>query len=207
MAAYDDIPFLPDWRYGVNMSYLFETSLHESQTTLEQRAALREHPLRKMSCSFSGRTADQQTLVNRLISLLKTTMVVPIFSEQLRCTLITLEGTQGGGAADFLTCENVADHYNMSVANQIDGGVRQWIVVFDKTGAYPPTKCQVSGITGDVLSLWSELDYAYAASNMLIFPAFVGVLESFKKTLETDSVSVFNTTFSEIESWYDRSLG
>jgi hypothetical protein len=207
MSAYIDIPFLPDWRYGVNLNYAFETAINISQTTLEQRAAMREYPFRKMSCTFSGKVTDQQPLVNRLISLLKTNMVVPIFSEQFKCTLITLEGTQGGGAMDFLTCENVANCYNLSVANQIDGGVRQWIVVFDKTGTYPPTKYQVSGITGNVISLWSELDYAYTASNMLIFPAFVGVLESFRKIPDTDSVSTINATFSEVESWYDKVLG
>jgi hypothetical protein len=204
LAEYTDLPYLPDWGAGVSVRYTFATAMHLSQTTLEQRAALRSQPHREVSYVLSGKKVDQQPLVNRLISLLKTKMVVPLFFEEVLCTSWTLSGHQGG--TDELTCVDVANRYNLTVVNEVDAA-RQKIVVFDRTGTYAPCICKVASISGNLITVSTELQYNYVASNMLIYPTMVGVLKSFEKTLDTDSVSSIAVAFSEVESWYDKDIG
>lgn len=181
---------LIDWGEGMSVKYVFVTPLFVSDSGKEQRSALRGEPDRLFSVMFLEQKLEATKLVNRLISLLKTEVLVPIYSEVFECTNAgSLLGVTLLGSTAIQYCYNLQK-------------IKCGLYVYDRTGTFEPTVHEITSVAASQVNITAEpIADALDAANALFFPAVPCVLESMDKQDITDELSQISLEFSEKETW------
>lgn len=181
---------LIDWGPGCSIKYSFITPIFVAKNGKEQRCALRQEPLRAFSFIFFEQTLEATKLLNRLISLLDSEVLVPIYPEQFE---VTNTGSLLGVTS--LVSNDIEYCYNLQ---KIACG----LYVYDRTGTFEPTVHTIDAVTTTTVSLTTEpITDALAAEDALFFPAVPCVLSDLKTRAITDDIFEIELTFTEKETW------
>lgn len=172
----------PDWNSGIEISYGFQTVVSTTPRFVEQRRPLYPSVTRALSCSFVLEGESAQSLVNKLIYGKALLLCVPIYSEPIFATAIT------AGLSSITTTEDISYFWNIqncvyAVAINFVTGASQMLLV--------------TAAAGTLIALTEAIGETFDASQSVIYPAFAGILKSFKKANITDIVSVIDCEFEE----------
>lgn len=181
---------LANWGGPVSLRYRFQTPLFIAQGGKEQRSALRSEPERGISFQFLEQTLEATKLFNRLVALLNSEVLVPIYPEQFACT-----NTGSLAGVSVITSDDIEHCYNLQ---KIACG----LYVYDTTGAVEPTIHAIASVAATQVDLTGDpIVGAIDASVALFFPAVPCVLEKVEKKDVTDALSEIDLEFSEKETW------
>lgn len=177
------LPVLPDWGHSIDTAYEFETVLEQNLMLYEQRRPLVERPRRKTSFTVQEDGASLQMMRNLCLYGDGRTFLVPIFSEPF-----FLSGA-GGSTLSVLT--DIADHWNLTRLCQI-------VVVYNfKTKkALGLEIASVNAETGTIM-LSRDLSEPLQHSDVVVYPAFVGVLTRHKEGSVSSDFGTYSVEFTE----------
>lgn len=172
----------PDWSNGLELSYGFQTVVSTSPRFVEQRRPLFPYPIRSLSCSFVLEGEYGQELINKLTYGKALLLCVPIFTEPIFATAITAGLSSITVTEDLSYCWNIQNCDYAVVINFVTGS-RQML--------------KVSSASGVTIPLSEAIETTFDADESVIYPAFAGIIKSFKKTDITDLIASIDCEFEE----------
>lgn len=180
--------FRHNWVSSVNTSYAFNTAIAASERYKEQRRPLRASP----NISQSAELLVEQEVSARVFDYLRacrtSIMYVPLFCEPL-------EVSSSGTGLTTINVSATANHWYLN-------NMARYLVVIDKTGTQAPALLTLSSVGATSVTVAAN-SFVYAANTCIIFPAFEGIINSFRKTFETPSLSAYQVDFSSYTSGDD----
>ncbi len=172
----------PDWSAGIDLSYGFQTVVSTSPRFVEQRRPLYPYVTRSLSCSFVLEGEHGQSLINKLIYGKALLLCVPIYSEPIFTEAIT------AGASSITATEDLSYFWNIQNCNYA-------IAINFVTGA--SQMLLVASTSGTTINLSAEVGETFDATESIIYPAFPGIVKSFKKADITDLICSVECEFEE----------
>jgi hypothetical protein len=176
----------PDWSGKFTITYSLQTVISQNERLVEQRASMRDIPLRTLE--FSNVEVENASLLsNILLQSLQQPIYVPIFSEPLFVNMVglipaspkTALKNEGQGVNTWMVAPQKALAINLAAENDATLGNITYATGIYYVDSLPNNK--------------------YNADSTVIFPAIQCYLdEGFKKMSDTVAVHNFDLRFREV---------
>lgn len=190
-------PYNIEWGAGVMLAYTYFTTIFSSQHEREQRASLRNHPLRSMTFKLLVETLDASKVENRLIKYHQQEIVIPIFPERFECTNA---GSLLG--VTVINSDTIEYLYNLQKVNCADlASTGGGLIIADRTGTIEAKVYEILSLTATKVTLKAPIADALDAANAEFYPALSAYLDGYEKTPETDELFSFDIKVKEKQSW------
>jgi len=190
-------PYDIQWEAGVTLSYSYFTTLFSSQHEREQRASLRNHPLRSMSFRLLMEILDASKVENRLIKYHQQEFVIPIFPERFECSNA---GSLLG--VTVINSDDIEFFYNLQKVNCADlASTGGGLIVADRTGTIEAKVYEILSLTTTTVTLKAPIADALDGGNAEFYPAMSAYLDGYGKSMVTDGVFEFDIKVKEKQSW------
>lgn len=154
----------PDWKDGIQLSYLSSTIISETQHYVEQRRA--QYSTLKRRMSFAVADDEYLPAVEHFIRRWHSSVIwMPVWSERLAVSTASLQGE---------TVIDVVDTANRFSLNTLGGH----IVLIDRNLTLDPEIFALSAVGDTSVTLATAVSGEYTSANAMLFPAFSAFLDT-----------------------------
>lgn len=180
-------PFEPDWSGGLRMGLAWDTVLARNNQGKEQRRALNTRPLRTLRVRLWGRGQDSQRLHNLVQRGKDRVFGVPVYTEPVRLEAIEGEGSLLRCATDLSRlwhlrrlCDLV-----MLLCPQTGQSIAKSVSAVDAEAGTITLKTAITSLAAD-------------PSQLVLYPLFLGLVETATPRTHTDTFEVWDVEFREM---------
>lgn len=167
-----------------SLKYEFLTALDRTPRFVEQRRPLLSVAKRAQEATFIEEKLEQQKLLNALRNKIFSVIAVPVFSEAIHPTEDLI------GQVTLDVAEDLTGFWNLSIAEVL-------LIKSVSQDLFELKEITQVNATNIVVSAAVEEDFQEA--DTIIYPCFIGILNSFSITGETAKVVTVKTEFKEVK--------
>ena len=178
------IQLLPQWGARPKFEMVFETALVNNRRFAEQRRPLRPKAFRKSTLRFVGHGQEAQRLKQKIIYGHDKVFGVPILHEQ---SFLSVD-PQGGST--ITTTNTLTNFWHLN--NQAN-----YIVLIDQSQWLSEIK-EIQSVGSTTITLTNDVVDSFDPGQTLVYPIYLGILETVDSIYETDGVYEANTKFAEL---------
>jgi hypothetical protein len=182
-------PFLyePDWAQAYKVNYLFNTAISRSKKFVEQRRPLLETMRREIEAGFWEQSTVMQRVHNELKRFNSVAIGIPIFNEIM--TFSADPATQL--FADFR--QDLVKFFNLN-------NLAKFILIKDLDNIDNHEVKEIVNIShaNNRITFTNEVKNSYTAARTVVYPIFIGQIETFQPEYITDQHAKFSLKFKEV---------
>ena len=176
--------FLPNWKFAINLKYLFKTALSTKRRKGEQRKALYRTPIRELSFSVTDEILFEK-IWHYLMSKHDESFLLPLYTEPCK--------VQGSGSllgVNSILVNDISDYHNLN-------NYTTYVLLIDLRYDDEGEILWIDSLTNDTINVTTNIVNNFLRQTSYIFPLVDVFLYGHERIDVTDKMTKFVLTCRE----------